>query len=100
MQKFRRKPTVLEAVKWRGSNFAEVIEFLKITSATGGVAGEDAVTRINDKIKINTLEGTMTADVGDWILRGTAGEIYPCKPDIFKNIYEPVEEDDGLGTKA
>jgi len=42
-------------------------------------------------IEIATLEGVMRADVGDWIIRGVAGEFYPCKPDIFAATYEPVE---------
>ena len=41
---------------------------------------------------INTLEGRMTAQVGDWIIKGVAGEFYPCKPDIFEATYEAVEE--------
>lgn len=41
-----------------------------------------------DGIAIVTLEGTMRADVGDWIIRGVQGELYPCKPDIFEATYE------------
>lgn len=40
---------------------------------------------------IKTLEGEMRATPGDWIIRGVAGEIYPCKPDIFEKTYEPVD---------
>ena len=46
----------------------------------------------SDTLLIPTLEGEMRADVGDWIIRGIAGEYYPCKPDIFADSYEPVEE--------
>lgn len=42
------------------------------------------------KAMIKTLEGTMTADHGDYIILGLKGEIYPCKPDIFEKSYEPV----------
>jgi len=41
---------------------------------------------------IPTLEGTLYAKEGDWIIRGVKGEIYPCKDDIFRATYEPVEE--------
>jgi hypothetical protein len=41
---------------------------------------------------IETLEGVMRAEVGDWIIRGVKGEFYPCKPDIFAATYEPVDE--------
>lgn len=40
---------------------------------------------------IITLEGTMTAQYGDWIIRGTEGELYPCKPSVFERKYEAVE---------
>lgn len=39
---------------------------------------------------IHTLEGDMTANVGDWIIIGVKGEVYPCKPDIFEATYEKV----------
>ena len=42
---------------------------------------------------IQTLEGTMHADPGDYIITGVKGEQYPCKPDIFEQTYEKVEED-------
>lgn len=40
--------------------------------------------------EIKTLEGLMRGDVGDYIIKGVKGEIYPCKPDIFEITYEPV----------
>ncbi|KWT70755.1 Phage protein [Hyphomicrobium sulfonivorans] len=43
-----------------------------------------------DYALINTLEGQMRAEFGDWIIRGIAGEIYPCKPEIFAATYEPA----------
>jgi hypothetical protein len=43
-------------------------------------------------LMVQTLEGDMRADPGDWIIRGVAGELYPCKPDIFDATYEPVNE--------
>jgi hypothetical protein len=45
-----------------------------------------------DRIEIETLEGTMSANPGDWIIKGVNGEFYPCKPDIFAKTYEPVAE--------
>jgi len=44
------------------------------------------------ELNIETLEGTMHANVGDWIITGLRGEQYPCKPDIFEMSYEPVIE--------
>lgn len=52
--------------------------------------------RTAERVEIVTLEGTMVAEVGDWIITGVKGERYPCKPDIFAATYEPVECDCGL----
>ena len=41
-------------------------------------------------LPIETLEGVMVAEPGDWIITGVQGERYPCKPDIFELTYEPV----------
>lgn len=46
----------------------------------------------DEEVFIKTLEGTMKANKGDWIIKGVNGEIYPCKPDIFEKTY--VKEDD------
>ena len=45
-----------------------------------------------DTLAISTLEGTMQARLGDWIIKGVAGEFYPCKLDIFEATYEAVAE--------
>jgi hypothetical protein len=80
MPKFRKKPVVIEAVQWAGDNLSEIQAFYKPDSILVG-----------NQIHIHTLEGTMRADVGDWIIRGVSGEFYPCKPDIFVKTYEPAD---------
>ncbi len=85
MSKFRKKPVVIEAVQF-DRNMTEVCNFI------GGVNGEQYVARPPDAIGIVTLEGTMWASRRDWIIKGVQGEFYPCKPDIFAETYEPVEE--------
>lgn len=64
MAKYRKKPVVVEAYQ------------------------------TDRKIEIPTLEGIMTADIGDYIITGVHGEQYPCKPDIFEETYEMVGEQD------
>jgi len=80
MDKYRKKPVVIEAVQWLADNFVEVDEFigehLHTTKPSEGI------------LIINTLEGDMVANVGDWIIKGIKGEFYPCKPDIFELTYE------------
>lgn len=48
----------------------------------------------DEEMEIKTLEGTMKANKGDWIIKGVKGELYPCKPDVFELTYEKVEMGD------
>ena len=79
--KFRKKPVVIEAIQWLGTNYEEVCVFL----------GDNDLPWVESKLRISTLEGVMEASEGDWIIRGVKNEIYPCKPDIFQATYEAVE---------
>lgn len=90
MAKFRKKPVVIEAVRVPtdpadNKSWQELIYFLE-HGCEGWKGGNKTM-----KIEIPTLEGTMTADAGDWIIRGVKGEFYPCKPDIFAATYESVQ---------
>jgi len=83
MSKYRKKPVIIEAIQYLGEqNADDVDEFM---DGDGYLIGPDRVV-------IGTLEGAMYGDMGDWIIRGVKGELYPCKPDIFAATYEPVEE--------
>lgn len=62
IKKYRKKPVVIEAYQ------------------------------TDEVIYIETLEGVLKADIGDYIITGVRGEQYPCKPDIFEATYEEVEE--------
>ena len=82
MTKYRKKPVVIEAEQWTGTNSLEIFDFA------------DWVVSVSDRektIEIKTLEGTMIAREGDWIIKGIQGEFYPVKPDIFEETYELVE---------
>jgi hypothetical protein len=84
--KFRKKPVEIEAVKFDGWNWAECYQFM-----SDEVLFFPQVLEEREKIEIKTLEGTMTASRGDWIIKGVNGEFYPCKPDIFQKTYDIVE---------
>lgn len=75
--KFRKKPVVVEAVRFT-VNFDEIEAFV----------GGDAEWR-GGELVVATLEGPLRASPGDWIIKGIKGEFYPCKPDIFAQTYEP-----------
>ncbi len=87
MPKFRKKPAVIEAVQYDGT-CANVLDFLS-ESDLASVIFKPSDTIEGRRMLIRTLEGVMEASPGDWIIKGVKGEIYPVKPDIFAETYEP-----------
>jgi len=90
--KYRKKPIVIEAFKWTGGpdqtdDPVWAVEAIK----AGSIRFENSGTP-NVVMLIDTLEGTMRGNQGDYIIQGVKGEIYPCKPDIFEATYEAVCE--------
>jgi len=86
--KYRKKPVEVEARKWSGSA-ASAVPIINWILDEGGTARyhEDDDAH-HEHIQIDTLEGTMRADVGDYIIQGVEREFYPCKPNIFDQTYE------------
>lgn len=85
MKKYRKKPVIIEAIQF----IDEVDRILEIQEFTGQETIKiDYKDKDNPTLKIATLEGVMTASVGDYIIKGVQGEFYPCKPDIFEKTYE------------
>lgn len=79
--RYRKKPVEIDAWQWDGDpcSFAFAPDWVVVDND-----GED-------NYFIETLEGDMYVSPGDYVIRGIAGEIYPCKPDIFEKTYEKVE---------
>ena len=78
--KYRKKPVIIEAIKWKGKNFLEISSWM-----------EKRPTWTRDNyLEIETLEGNHWVKKGDWIVKGIKGEFYPVKPDIFELTYEKV----------
>lgn len=89
--KYSKKPVTIEAFKWTGGPDHEedpawIVEAIKKEEVWFENIGSPDV-----QCCIKTLEGTMTASVGDYIIQGVKGEIYPCKPDIFVATYDPAD---------
>lgn len=83
MNLFRKKPVVVAAEQYEEGR----------TLSSQFTAGAQGVFNYTEKgtLLIRTLEGTMEAQPGDWIIRGIADEFYPCKPNIFEETYELAE---------
>ena len=80
INKYRKKPVIIEAIQWNGKNLTDIDNFV------GGrlkIKGSSLV--------IHTLEGDMEASINDYIIKGVNGEFYPCKPDIFDKTYERAQ---------
>lgn len=88
--KYRKKPVVIEAIKFDSIIADSLIEIKEI------LGFQDLIISFkepnNPVIKIETLEGAMSANIGDYIIKGVQGELYPCKPDVFESTYEIVEK--------
>jgi hypothetical protein len=90
VSQWRKKPVTIEAHRigddgwpdaiWEGVMRNEIILHL----------GRDAFKKTTGHVEIQTLEGIMRGEIGDWIIKGVKGEFYPCKPDIFAATYEPA----------
>ena len=83
--KYRKKPVVIEAVRY-------MIDDCLPDWFIDRVIDQIITTHADGTCDIKTLEGTMRADNGDFIILGVNGEVYPCKPDIFEKTYELVED--------
>ena len=93
VQKYIKKPVVVEAIQFTGRypNTAHVSLFV-------GYDGIEVLGTDDDGqryAEIKTLEGTMTAREGDYIIKGVQGEVYPCKPDIFEATYRDFPDGEG-----
>lgn len=91
--KATKKPVTIECIEWTGDNLKEVLEFTGKSDrfdewfkSFGDF--ESHVKSDGNVFKIFTLEGVMSANVGDYIIREVNGENYPCKPDIFHKTYD------------
>lgn len=90
--KFRKKPIEVWAMQFRTNNEDGSPNMDAIVNwINQGKSKEELHAWHNGtNIFIDTLEGSMTAEVGDWVIRGVKGEFYPCKPDIFNMTYELI----------
>lgn len=114
---YRKKPVEIEAMRLIGSagHTAKVTYWMEINGYPWLIGdatrpetlryhdqaeGDDSkpnkglyIDPANGDFMIRTLEGDMRATYGDYIIRGVAGEFYPCKPDIFEQTYEEIHRD-------
>lgn len=86
MPMFRKIPVEVEAIQFTGENADALVEF---------GAGAILHMRASDQLRVNTSlitgrQGVAYAGVGDWVVKGVKGEVYPCRDDVFKLTYEAI----------
>lgn len=92
--KYIKKPVVVEAFQYNGYMIDNYGRYCVPKWALDALVDRILYTKENGKeLHINTLEGDMRVSIGDFIIKGVNGEIYPCKPDIFKKTYDEYEND-------
>ena len=84
MPNYRKKPIVIEAVQWQATKASwDSIQSMGDIRWIPGPIGSELFF-------IETIEGDMRVSKGDWVIKGVAGEFYPCRDDIFRSTYEKV----------
>lgn len=93
---YRKKPVVVEAIQFTEAvaweSFLQkkpVFPNSRLFASGSYHPGDNLI--LSAHVPIKTVEGTMKAELNDWIIKGIKGEFYPCKPDIFEATYEPAE---------
>lgn len=92
--KFRKKPVTVEAVQWTGRNRGEIRFFCRRGVFFSSARQDTEGFTTEWSLLIDSREGIMRAETGDYIIKGVNGEFYPCKPDVFAKTYERAEEND------
>lgn len=95
IESYRKKPVAIEAYQWDGSakSAQEIGKWIAGCEDNTHTFFLETFAGEVTSVYIRTLEGDMTVDLGDFVIKGVEGEFYPCKPEIFKKTYE---EFDGL----
>lgn len=87
IKRYKKKPVVIEAIQYTRKNTGECVKF----------CGKDFICFNDNEILIKTLEGQYKALLGDYIIKGVKGEVYPCKPDIFEMTYDDADVFEAVG---
>lgn len=91
LKHYVKRPVQVAAMQLNVDNFGAALQWCGGCCHTTDLPGGDKAI---DGLVIHTLEGDHVAKIGDYIIRGVKGEFYPCKPNIFNETYEEVQNDD------
>lgn len=97
-RKFQKRPIVIEAVRLDG--YGAFVRAVSWINGHGGKARLSSGPDSSDVLLIDTLEGTMEANEGWYVIKGIKGEFYPCDPDVFVKSYDDVPAPDVMSGPA
>lgn len=89
IKRYRKKPVVIEAIHWDGTNLNEIHEWVNGAIRTKTFIASDGEVFL----EIETLEGDMRSKIGSYIIKGVRGEFYPCDKEIFEETYDEVTDE-------
>jgi hypothetical protein len=95
---YRKKPVIINAFQWTGrpdqtEDPEWIVDAIKRKEVWFETGRDNPFLDAGEcRMVIKTLEGNHIANVGDYIIQGVKGEIYPCKPDIFEMTYDKIED--------
>lgn len=85
--RYTSRPVTIEAFRWGGQPLSDAPDWFKEAEGRG-----DVEVLPSSGVDVVTNEGVMRCNIGDWIIKGTEGELYPCKDSVFQRKYEPAAE--------
>lgn len=105
VKKFKKKPVIIEAVQLTWQTWGDIAGFVSreafvkgvwVHPTDNGIYSDEPLPEFSVSVQrvgiiLKTLKGNHLGVQGDWIIKGVAGEFYPCKPDIFEKTYDTAE---------
>ena len=89
VMQYQSRPVVVEAWRVTATNRREIAAWIAVNGGVvDGMCSNETCRTC--EVRISTSEGRMVASVGDWVIRGEGGRFHPCRPEVFKAIYETL----------
>lgn len=92
IKKYRKNPLTIEASKLTRESYSDIVKWIGDSVEAVSKWANESMLDFDHSIVIKTLEGSMCAYIGDYVIRGIAGEFYPCKSDIFEKSYSEISK--------
>ena len=89
IKRYIKKPVQIEAIQWDGTNTAELMRFSRDIRF---IYHDEGKNSISTELYIQTPEGDLYPKIGDYLIKGINGKVYPYARKLFEELYEEVED--------